>query len=174
MSFSDYGTLCSGPPSAVVNLTATNQADSINISWDQPWSLNVTGVDHDVLYNISCYNVMDKDHPTLISCTDCTNITETVYTFTPDHLSPCHVYNFSVTPFNGAGQGESSHNVTGYVTNGEYLFSIILCCFHIMTNLSSVETDIKLSIRALNRTTCRVTFGPLVSFSVYAVLSVLA
>ena len=108
----EYCLCCLGPPSAVADLKTTRNATSITISWEAPWSLDVTGVDHDVHYNISCFNVTDENNPTPISCTDCTNITETVYTFTPDHLSPCHVYKFSVTPFNGAGQGESSGNAT--------------------------------------------------------------
>ena len=102
----------SGPPSAVFDLKATSDSTSITISWEAPWSLDVTGVDHDIWYSVLIQNVTDENNPTPISCTDCTNITETVYTFTPDHLSPCHVYNFSVTPFNGAGQGESSHMET--------------------------------------------------------------
>ena len=93
----------------MVDLTATHNATSITISWEAPWSLDVTGVDPDIWYSVLIQDVTDENNPTPISCTDCTNITETVYTFTPDHLSPCHVYNFSVTPFNGAGQGESSH-----------------------------------------------------------------
>ena len=102
----EYGTLSSGPPSTVVDLTVTHNSTSITISWEAPWSLDVTGVDHDIWYSVLIQNVTNL---TTISCTDCTNITETVYTFTPDHLTPCHVYNFSVTSFNGAGQGESSH-----------------------------------------------------------------
>ena len=98
-----------GPLSAATGLTATHNATSITISWEAPWSLDVTGVDHDIWYSVLIQNVTDENNPTPISCTDCTNITETVYTFTPDHLSPCHVYKFSVTPFNGAGQGEGSN-----------------------------------------------------------------
>ena len=96
----------------MVDLTVNSNATSITISWEAPWSLDVTDVNHDIWYSVLIQNVTDENNPTPISCTDCTNITETVYTFTPDHLTPCHVYNFSVTPFNGAGQGESSDNVT--------------------------------------------------------------
>ena len=110
----EYGTLCSGPPSAVVDLKATSDSTSITISWEAPWSLDVTGVDPDIWYSVLIQNVTDENNPTPISCTDCTNITETVYTFTPDHLSPCHVYKFSVTPFNGAGQGKSDNAIAGW------------------------------------------------------------
>ena len=101
-------------------VTVTASQSDISVSWRAPWSLDVTGVDPDIWYSVLIQNVTDENNPTPISCTDCTNITETVYTFTPDHLSPCHVYNFSVTPFNGAGQGESSHNVAGYTYEGKY------------------------------------------------------
>ena len=108
----------SGPPSAVSWLQTYRSPASITISWEAPWTLDVTGVDPDIWYSVLIQNVTDENNPTPISCTDCTNITETVYTFTPDHLTPCHVYNFSVTPFNGAGQGESSHNETSCTEGG--------------------------------------------------------
>ena len=88
-------------------------------SWTAPFSLDVTGVDPDIWYSVLIYNVTDENNPTAIPCTDCINITETHYTFTPDYLSPCHVYNFSVIPVNGAGQGESSPNVTSCAHYGE-------------------------------------------------------
>ena len=100
--------LYAGLPLPVTNLRATSDASSINISWRAPWSLDVTGVDHDIWYSVLIQNVTDEDRPTDILCADCTNITETHYTFTPDHLSPCHVYNFTIIPANGAGLGERS------------------------------------------------------------------
>ena len=108
-----YGSLSSnsGLLSAVGDLRASSNASSVTISWTAPFSLDVTGVDPDIWYSVLIYNVTDE---TAILCTDCINITETHYTFTPDYLSPCHVYNFSVIPVNGAGQGESSP----YITDG--------------------------------------------------------
>ena len=101
--------IISGLPSSVTNLRANiSSGSSVNISWTAPWSLDVTGVDHDIWYSVLIQNVTDEDRPTDIPCTDCTNITETHYTFTPDHLSPCHVYNFTIIPANGAGLGERS------------------------------------------------------------------
>ena len=104
--------------SAVNDLRSKGNASSVTISWSAPFSLDVTGVDPDIWYSVLIYNVTDENNPTAILCTDCINITETHYTFTPDYLSPCHVYNFSVIPLDGAGQGESSDNVTGYIYKG--------------------------------------------------------
>ena len=100
--------LSAGPPLQVSNLRASSSFSSVTISWSAPWSLDVTGVDHDIWYSVLIQNVTDEDRPTDILCTDCTNITETHYNFTPDHLSPCHVYNFTIIPANGAGLGEWS------------------------------------------------------------------
>ena len=111
-----------GPLQKVDNLHDFSVASSVTISWTAPFSLDVTGVDPDIWYSVLIYNVTDENNPTAILCTDCINITETHYIFTPDYLSPCHVYLFSVIPVNGAGQGESSPNVTGYITyNGVIL-----------------------------------------------------
>ena len=97
---------------SVSDLRATSNVTSVTISWSPPFSLIP-----DIWYSVFIYNVTDENNPTAILCTHCTNITETHYTFTPDYLTPCHVYNFSVVPLNGAGQGESSDHVTW---NGEY------------------------------------------------------
>ena len=94
----------------VVDLTTTLNTTSIIVSWTAPFSLDVTGVDPDVWYTIFIYNVTHD--PITISCTDCVNITETHYTFYPDYYNPCHKYNFTVIPFNGAGQGQSNGNIT--------------------------------------------------------------
>ncbi|CAI8051912.1 hypothetical protein GBAR_LOCUS28406 [Geodia barretti] len=110
----NYSMRIQGPLSAVAGLRAISSTSSVTILWRAPFSLDVTGVDPDIWYSVLIYNVTDENNPTAILCTDCINITETHYTFTPDYLSPCHVYNFSVIPLNGAGQGESNCNLTGY------------------------------------------------------------
>ena len=103
--------MVSGLLASVERLTASiNNISFIIISWSAPFSLDVTAVDPDIWYSVLIYNV--TDNPTAIPCTDCTDITETHYTFTPDYPSPCHKYIFTVIPLNGAGQGHSSGNVT--------------------------------------------------------------
>ena len=97
----------SGPLSAVVDLNTSSNGTSINVSWTAPWSLDVTGVDPDIWYSVIIYNVTDMNNISTIPCTNCINITYTKYEFTPDYVGCCHVYNFSVIPFNGAGKGES-------------------------------------------------------------------
>ena len=81
---------------------------SILFGESAPFSLDVTDVDPDIWYSVLIYNIM-IDNTKYIH-----NITETYYTFTPDYPSPCHNYIFTIIPFNGAGQGQSSENITGY------------------------------------------------------------
>ena len=106
------------------DIIATPGMSYINISWSAPFSLDVTDVDHDIWYSVLIYNMTDE--PTVISCTDCINIIETYYTFTPDYLSPCHKYMFTIIPFNGAGQGSTSNETMGYIHAG--IKSIIILC----------------------------------------------
>ena len=135
----------SGLLSAVGDLRASSNVSSVTISWTAPFSLDVTGVDPDIWYTVLIYNVTDEKNPTAILCTDCINITETHYTFTPDYPSPCHVYNFSVIPVNGAGQGESSANIIDgllimlYITCNKHTQPFIGC----IITFSTFATDIK-------------------------------
>ena len=82
------------------------------MSWTAPFSLDVTGVDPDIWYSVLIYNVTDEENPTAIPCTDCHSLTQTHYIFSPHYPSPCHKYTFTVIPYNGAGQGEISQNLT--------------------------------------------------------------
>ena len=97
-----------GLPSSVGDLKTNSSDSSITISWTAPFSLDVT-----IWYSVLIYNVTDEDHPTVVPCIDCTNITVTHYTFTPNYLSPCHKFNFTVTTNSGTRQGDRSENVTG-------------------------------------------------------------
>ena len=103
----------SGILSSIADLEASGNASSVTISWTAPFSLDVTGVDPDTWYSVLIYNMTESYEATAVPCTDCINITETHYTFTPEYPTPCQKYIFSVIPLNGAGQGQSSHNISG-------------------------------------------------------------
>ena len=119
--------------SLVVNLNTASSTSSITVSWSAPFSLDVTGVDPDIWYSVLIYNVTDEENPTAVLCTDCHNLTQTHYIFSPDYPSPCHKYTFTVIPYNGAGQGERSQNVIGYIINSELGVSSVfypIVCMH--------------------------------------------
>ena len=110
-----------------VELEIVSNTSSITISWSAPFSLDVTGVDPDIWYSVLIYNVTDEDHPRVVPCTDCTNLTETHYIFSPEHYSPCHEYTFIIIPVNGVGEGSSRN-----ATTSEFRFCVsagISCCY---------------------------------------------
>ena len=99
-----------GELSSVRDLSIFKNATSFNISWTPPFSLDVTheGLGPNMWYSVLIYNVTDETNPVEIYCTDCDNITQTYYIFTPDYFISCHTYQFSIIPINGAGQGETN------------------------------------------------------------------
>ncbi|CAI8038995.1 hypothetical protein GBAR_LOCUS21703, partial [Geodia barretti] len=144
-----------GPLSAVRDLSVINNISSVTISWTAPFSLDVTGSHPDIWYSVLIYNVTDENNPTPILCTDCINITETHYTFSPDYISPCHVYNLSVIPLNGAGQGEISGNASGYIPN----FSDTVRPSGIKA-LSSKECRVDFDSLGCNSSRCEISVSP--------------
>ena len=93
---------------------------SISLNWSAPFSLNVTNVEPDIWYSVLITNVTDEDSPTAVSCTDCFNLTQPHYTFSPssltqsdDAMSTCFNYSFTVIPQNGVGNGNRSEPVYG-------------------------------------------------------------
>ena len=99
-----------GELSSVGDLSVSENATSFNISWTAPFSLDVTDevFGPNMWYSVLIYNVTDETNTVEIHCTDCINITQTYYIFTPDYFSYCHKYHFSIIPINGAGQGKTS------------------------------------------------------------------
>ena len=100
--------MITGPVSKVVDIRVRSKSSSVTVSWTPPFSLDVTDVDPDVWYSLLIYNMTDENSTTDNLCTDCMDINETYYTFTHEYFSHSHVYNITVIPWNGVGEGESS------------------------------------------------------------------
>ena len=102
---------------APTNLTATNDSEStIMIEWDPPILdlpiLQGTELDHVQIHmnpNILVYtvNITDTTNGTTLAV----NMTQTSYRFT--NTIPCHRYQFQVSAWNPAGEGDRS-NTTQY------------------------------------------------------------
>ena len=111
----------------IVNFTGplqrvTNIVRNINIvTWKPPFSLDLTGVDPDIVYCVEVYNITCGRRDLIIS--DC-NVTESSYTlalypegpgyeasYTSDDISPHgYIYEYTVTPrsnVEGASNGTS-------------------------------------------------------------------
>ena len=102
---------------AVSNLTVEFLGQVIHLTWDAPFSLDVTGVDPDIWYRVD----ITVDNTPLNIYNDI-NITEFNFTVEDDSL----MYKFQVTPINGAGNGTVSNLVTGYF-RGRKLSVIVRC-----------------------------------------------
>ena len=88
-----------GQLDAVSNTTNVSLGQIIRLTWDVPPSLDITGVDLDIWYrvDISVDNISVRTY-------DDINIPE--FNFTMDNdTSTSVVYEFRVTPINGAGAG---------------------------------------------------------------------
>ena len=99
---------------AVCNLKSESQRQIIRLTWDAPFSLDITGVDPDIWYRVE---ITVGNVP--LNRYDGINITE--FNFTVNDTSV--IYEFQVTPVNGAGNGVGnrtiSTSVTGYFNCGE-------------------------------------------------------
>ena len=99
--------LSSGPLSAVSNLRAQSSSTNITITWDAPFSLNLTTAEPDIQY---CVDVYDSASGVLLH-SEC-GIIEERYTYSPSNP---YLYMFTVTP---------RSNVDGAL-NGTTLFRCI-------------------------------------------------
>ena len=91
-----------GPLQRVTNLIRNASI----LTWKPPFSLNLTGVDPDIVYCVELYNITCRRRDLIIS--DC-NVTEPSYT--SDDIAPHgYIYEYTVTPrnnVNGARNGIS-------------------------------------------------------------------
>ena len=90
-----------------------NLVHAIRLTWDAPFSLDITGVDPDIWYRID----IRVNGTSNIVATNYSNVPEFIYNGT----NASAVYEFRVTPVNGAGNGTMSA-VTGYLIGRKYFF----------------------------------------------------
>ncbi|XP_064392910.1 uncharacterized protein LOC135340490 isoform X2 [Halichondria panicea] len=86
-----------GPLPAVADLTVSNVAGNclqLNVTWDAPFSLNLTTAEPDIQYCVDVYNVTCETEENMLQ-SGC-NITTTQYLF--DVAYHVGTYSFSVTP----------------------------------------------------------------------------
>lgn len=113
-SNSHYGVpYSSGVPASVGKINVSMNSVSVFLTWNPPFSLDVVGAEQRIWYNVTIRNMTEGGYPTTVPCTDCLDLTQPFYTFSPDQPSPCHNYSFRVTPWNEAGKGNMSIAVYG-------------------------------------------------------------
>ena len=92
---------------------------AITISWDPPFTLDITNTEDDLWYTIEIRNVTNgnNSNTTVIPCSTCP-VYEPCYNFTIDSPDPCSRFSFRITAINGAGIGQTSETVYGYFLGG--------------------------------------------------------
>ena len=103
-----------GLPDGVSNLASEWKNESlsqvIRLTWDAPFSLDITGVDPDIWYRVDV--TVDNNY---FSTYDDINVTQFNFTMADyNNTSTRVIYEFRVTPINSAGDGITSDPVTGY------------------------------------------------------------
>ena len=108
-----------GPLAPVSNLTTGDliPGRSILLTWDAPFTLNVTNVEPDITYCMDVYINVDQVIPHYIRST--CGITATAYnvTFNEGEVTSCDTVSVTVTPVNGL-----NNNETRRINNSIYLF----------------------------------------------------
>lgn len=102
----------------VSNLKSESLGQVIRLTWNAPFSLDVTGVDPDIWYRIDI--TLTNDPLNMYFINRVVNIPE--FNFTMDDYngtSNSVVYAFQVTPINDAGNGTTSDFVSGYFIGRE-------------------------------------------------------
>ena len=109
-----------GQLDAVTNLTNQSLVHVIHLTWDAPFSLDITGVDPDIWYRVD--TAVGNISLNTLFISRVVNIPE--FNFTMDGHNGANtsvIYEFQVTPINGAGNGKTSASVTGYFSGRELL-----------------------------------------------------
>ena len=81
-------------PALIDSASSLRRSSNITIMWEPPFSLDLTGVDPDIVYCVEVYNITYGRRDLIIS--DC-NVTEPNYMF--DDIAPHgYIYEYIVTP----------------------------------------------------------------------------
>ena len=108
---------------SVTDLKNESLGQVIHLTWDAPFSLDITGVDPDIWYRIEIS--MDIDPFSTFSVNipfinSSVNISEFNFTMNGyNDTSTSVIYEFRVTPINGAGDGPRSAPFLGYFSGRE-------------------------------------------------------
>ena len=117
----------SGLLNAVNNLRSESLGQVIRLTWDAPFTLDITGVNPDIWY---CVDITVNNDPFNNSSDSIPFNTYFVNTpefnFTNNGANTSVIYQFRVTPINGAGNGTTSAPVTGYFSGRELLLLLLL------------------------------------------------
>ena len=93
----------------------------ICLTWDAPFTLDITGVYPDISYcvDIRAVAVADSNDSTPLATNCSVYLPEFNFTMDYPNTSTSVIYEFQVTPRNGAGEGPTSAPVSGFFSGCE-------------------------------------------------------
>ena len=106
------------------SLTSENLTSTIRLTWDAPPTLDITGVDTDIWYDINATTAADNTDGTPLAANFSVGIPQFNFTMDYPNTTTSVVYEFRVTPRNDAGFGPTSDPVTGFFSGRELMIAI--------------------------------------------------
>ena len=101
-------------PEAIENLTTFSSLMSIALSWEAPFSLNLTSSEPDVVYCVDIYNITDDGGAVHVILSDC-NVLNAYFIYSNNNPNPRDNFQFIITPQSnvpGARHGTPSQPIT--------------------------------------------------------------
>ena len=110
----------------MTNLTNVSLTEVICLTWEAPPTFDITGVDPDIWYcvDINTTTVADSTESTSVTTNCSVYLPEFNFTMDYPNTSTSVIYEFRVTPRNGAGVGPTSDPVSGFFSGRELLMKI--------------------------------------------------
>jgi hypothetical protein len=100
------------------------------ITWEAPLSLDLTGVDPDIVYCVEVYNITCGVDDLVVG--DC-DVTEPRYT--DNRLQQGYVYRITITPRSNGYIGQDAQNGTSNIKQGMYTCASLVPRMHKMEHL---------------------------------------
>ena len=85
-----------GTPNVVNNLMSSSSLENIILSWEAPFSLNLTS-DPDVAYCVDVYNITDDEGALHLMLSDC-NVLSTYFVYNSTNPNPGDYFQFTIIP----------------------------------------------------------------------------
>ena len=107
-----------------LSIVAEIERNSSTITWVAPFSLNLTGVDPDIVYCVEVYNITCGVDDLVVG--DC-NVTEP--RFVDNRLQQGYIYRITIT---SRSNGQDAQNGTNTIKQGMYLAFIVSTPFELI------------------------------------------
>jgi hypothetical protein len=95
-----------------LNVVTEVKRNSSTIAWEAPFSLDLTGVDPDIIYCVEVYNITCGVDDLVVG--DC-NVTEPYFKFADNRLQQGYIYRIAITP---RSNGQGAQNGTSLSKEG--------------------------------------------------------